>query len=192
MPRTTFVAIAALLWVAVLTSCLPPRQSSGPAGPSHEPPARQHEPLIVFLVRHAEKVKTGDDPGLSEAGLERTAVLVDTLRSAKIETVHSSDYFRTRETAMPVAARLGVEMELYDPRDLPALAEKLRGLGGRHLVVGHSNTTPAMVELLGGDPGTPIDEHGENDRLYVVTLGPDGTASTVLLRFGAPYRPGSR
>jgi hypothetical protein len=51
-------------------------------------------------------------------------------------------------------------------------------------VVGHSDTTPELVGLLGGDPGAPIDEPTEYDRLYVVTLGPDGTVTTVLLRYG--------
>jgi len=56
---------------------------------------------------------------------------------------------------------------------------------GRHLVLGHSNTTPQLVEALGGEPGAPIEEM-EYDRLYIVTLM-DGRTSTVLLRFGSPY-----
>jgi hypothetical protein len=55
---------------------------------------------------------------------------------------------------------------------------------GRHFVVGHSDTTPALVEALGGDAGAPIADP-EYDRLYVLTLEGAG-ASTVLLRFGAP------
>lgn len=78
-------------------------------------------------------------------------------------------------------------MQLYDPRDLPGLVEKLRRAGGRHLVVGHSNTTPAVVELLGGEPGQPINEAGEYDRLYNVSIGPDGTTSSVMLRYGEPF-----
>ncbi len=82
-------------------------------------------------------------------------------------------------------------MEYYEPRGdgLIATAELLRSTPGHHLVVGHSNTTPALVEALGGDPIAPIDEM-EYDRIYVVTVAPDGTVSSSLLRFGAPYRPG--
>ena len=81
-------------------------------------------------------------------------------------------------------------MELYDPRDLPTLVEKLRKTGGRHLVVGHSTTTPPMVELLGGKPSSAINEEGEFDRLYIVMIGSDGAASSVLIRYGKEYDPG--
>ncbi len=149
--------------------------AADPAGP---------DPLVVFLVRHAEKADAGEDPDLTPAGAQRAAALAAWLRDAGIAHVHSSDFTRTRKTAAPTAAMIGVEVTLYDPRDLEALADRLRGMRGRHLVVGHSNTTPALVGLLGGDPGPPIDEKSEYDRLYVVTRGTDGSVSTVLMRYG--------
>ena len=57
--------------------------------------------------------------------------------------------------------------------------------GGRHLVVGHSNTTPMLVKLLGGDPWPLIAEKTEYDRLHVVTTQYDGGASAIQLRYGA-------
>jgi broad specificity phosphatase PhoE len=149
-------------------------------------PAAAGDPLVVFLVRHAEKELTGSDPALSPAGIERAAALAHTLKDAAIERVHSSDYRRTRDTAAPPAAALGVDVEIYDARDLPALIARLRAAGGRHLVVGHSNTTPDAVKLLGGEPGAPIEEENEYDRLYTVTVDGEGEASTVLTRYGAP------
>ena len=59
---------------------------------------------------------------------------------------------------------------------------------GNHLVVGHSNTPPMLVEALGGAPGGPIGED-EYDRLYVVTLAPDGPVHTALLRIPDPGVP---
>jgi phosphohistidine phosphatase SixA len=156
------------------------------------PSASVQEPLVVFLVRHGEKVDLSEDPELSAGGRERAAALARTLRSAEIEYVHSSDFIRTRETAAPTATEHGLEVELYDPRDLPALVEKLRRAGGRHLVVGHSNTTPSMTELLGGNPGSAINEEGEFDRLYIVTIGRDGAASSVMMHYGKPYDPGQK
>lgn len=145
-----------------------------------------HKPVVVFLVRHAEKADVKEDPDLSDAGRQRALMLARMLRDAKIDHVHSSDYKRTRNTAAPPATKFGADVQLYDPRDLPGLAKKIRNAGGRHLVVGHSNTTPAMVKLLGGDAGQPIDDAGEYDRFYVVTTGPDGSTSSVMLRYGEP------
>ena len=145
------------------------------------------EPTVVFLVRHAEKVDASRDPELSPAGRMRARALVRVLGDAGIQQVHSTDYLRTRDTAAPLAEELGVETRLYDPRDLDALVETLRAAGGRHLVVGHSNTTPVVVGLLGGEPGDPIEEKSEYDRLYVVWVRGE-VVSTSLLRYGESAR----
>lgn len=160
-----------------------------PAQPSEETePKVEQKPLVVFLVRHAEKVITEDkDPELSEAGKERSDQLAATLKSSKIEHIHSSDVKRTRNTAKPVAEALEKEVKIYDPRKLKEFAESLKKEGGRHLVVGHSNTTPQLTELLGGEPGGEIEEKSEYDRLYMVTIGKDGTVSSALLRYGDAY-----
>ena len=53
-------------------------------------------------------------------------------------------------------------------------------------MVGHSNTTPALVEALGGDPGSPI-ESLEYDRLYMVTFeGGVGTYGPASVRRDFP------
>jgi len=147
------------------------------------------DPLVVFLVRHAEKVENGHDPKLSSTGRRRAVELVRTLRDSGLQYVYSTDFIRTRKTAAPTAKALGLKVELYEHSQLAALVERMRRLGGRHLVVGHSNSTPAVVELLGGNPGDPIEETSEYDRLYIVTVGSDGSASTVLLRYGEPFEP---
>ena len=146
---------------------------------------KDQEALTVFLVRHAEKVDHSKDPDLSEDGYIRAETLAQTLSQAEIEWVHSSDFIRTRETAAPVAAQFSLQTELYDPSDLKALASKLLSQGGRHLVVGHSNTTPALVEILGGEAGSPIADEWEYDRLYILKVGKEGV-ETILLRYGKP------
>lgn len=141
----------------------------------------------VFLVRHAEKTTQKTDPGLTDAGKARALVLADRLEDEGITHIHSSDYIRTRDTAAPLAKRLGLDVEIYEAGDLPAIAETLKATPGRHLVVGHSNTTPQLTELLGGDGGTPIYEATEYDRLYVVTTKAGEPVKSYLTRFGAPY-----
>ena len=149
-------------------------------------------PTVIFLVRHAEKLDSSKDPELSEAGMQRAQDLATLLRSAKIEHIFSSDYKRTRHTAAPTAKLFHVKTELYDPRHLETIAKKLKETGGRSLVVGHSNSTPELVKVLGGDPGIPINEAGEYDRLYVLTMSKDGQVSTVLLRYGIPFETSSK
>ncbi len=144
----------------------------------------EEDPLVVFLVRHAEKTRGGSDPELTPAGRDRAAALARYLGDSGLQFVHTSDYVRTRETAAPVAAKLGLSVELYDPRDLPALIERVRSAGGRHLVVGHSNTTPEAVELLGGEASGIAES--EYDRLYIIVRRRNGEVSTVLVRYGAP------
>jgi len=164
------LSMGVLLW-----GCTPTTES-GESGSTEEQ-------LVVFLVRHAEKVDQSMDPDLSEDGYIRAGELARTLADASIEQVHSSGFIRTKKTAEPVAVRFGLEIELYNPRDLNSIAEQLKAAGGRQLVVGHSSTTPALVEILGGDPGSPIEEENEYDRLYILTIA-KGEVSTVLLRYG--------
>jgi len=142
------------------------------------------EPTVIYLVRHGEKLADHpDDPSLSRQGLARAAALADLLVDAGIDHIHSSDLVRTRRTAGPLADRLRLDVEVYDPGNLEDFARHLRATPGRHLVSGHSNTTPQLVGLLGGEAGEPIVEATEYDRLYVLVLQPDGKATTMLLRY---------
>lgn len=150
------------------------------------PAAAQAAPsdtVVVFLVRHAEKLDDSRDPPLSETGQRRAAELARMLGDAGITQVWSTDYQRTRTTAGPTATARGLTVRLYDPADLPGFAAKLAAMPGRHLVVGHSNTTPALVRALGGNAGTLIGD-AEYDRLYVLTRAGDRVI-TVQLRWGA-------
>jgi len=143
---------------------------------------------VVLLLRHAERADSSSDSPLSEAGRQRADLLAGMLRDAGIEHIHSTDYSRTRETASPIADLLGIPIEFYDPRDLETFAANLKSEGGRHLVVGHSNTTPALTAMLGGEPGSEMDDSGEFDWLYLVSIAPGGEVNSVLLRYGESFK----
>lgn len=153
---------------------------------------------IIFLIRHAERADDSNanpgmamdphmagDPPLSETGGVRALLLAEMLKDAGITHIHSTDYRRTRETVEPTAEAGGLSIATYDASDPDAFASSLRSISGRHLVVGHSNSTPDLVTALGGDPGPPIDPL-EYDRLYIVTFQ-RGETRTVLLRFGEAF-----
>lgn len=149
--------------------------------------AAQEQPTVVYLVRHAERAEDGtSDPLISLPGWDRSRLLAEMLRDAGLTHIHTTDLRRTRMTGGPTAEVTGLSMRVYDPRDLRGFAQALRAMPGRHLVLGHSNTTPDLVQALGGDPSGTISDL-EYDRLYIVTLTPDG-ASTVLIRFGKRFQ----
>src|SRR5690606_27175880 len=82
-------------------------------------------PSRVFIVRHAEKA-AGTDPGLTAAGTARAQALAKELAGSGITRVFSTDTRRTRETARPLAERLGLDVEIYDPADPAALVADVR------------------------------------------------------------------
>jgi len=173
-----FFALAAIALVSACGRSLP---VTTPVPAPNSAEATQ----AIFLVRHAEKTTEKTDPALTPEGKARAEALADRLEGEGITHIHSSDTKRTRDTAAPLAARLKLEVQIYDPRDLPAMAKVLKAAPGRHLVVGHSNTTPQLTELLGGDGGTPIVEATEYDRLYIVSTNPGEPVKSYLTRYGA-------
>jgi len=105
----------------------------------------------VILVRHAEKADASKDTALSEAGRTRAGKLAEMLAGAGVTAIYASEYRRTRETAEPLAALLRIPVQTIPAADAAGLIERLRG---RHaedivLVVGHSDTLPKLLTLLG-------------------------------------------
>ena len=139
------------------------------------------EPAAIYVVRHGEKQAAGKDPELTAQGKARAQNVAAMLRKAGIEAVFSSQTTRTVQTAQPMAHVAGVEVQTYDPSKPEAMVAKVKALkGGAVLVVGHSNTVPALVRMFGGAPGTDIADD-EYDRVYQLHIGADGKITTVLL-----------
>lgn len=141
-------------------------------------------PKTVFLVRHAEKASQGHDPELTIKGVKRAKQLVHVLKDAKLSYVYSTEFKRTLATAAPVAEDAKLPIYEYHYAKLEKLAVTVQSLKGNVLIVGHSNTTPEMVKLLGGKADVPIDEESEFSRLYVLTLNELKEVSTITLHYG--------
>ena len=132
----------------------------------------------VFLIRHAEKAaEPTDDPILSEAGSARAALLPGLFANAMPAAVFSSQFQRTRLTAQPVADAVGIPVtviaigkESADSYPQTVLESICRlPDGATALVVGHSNTVPAMVSAWTGEP-VPAIADDQYDRLFIVRL----------------------
>lgn len=142
----------------------------------------------IFLVRHAEKLDESKDPPLTEAGLQRAIDLKDALSEKGISDIYCSDYKRTRQTGQPLANAIQRNMILYTPDTVLQLVPILRSFHGKRvLVVGHSNTTPALIKALSGVEIT-ID-HADYDNLFLVQIirHPFGTQTRFSRsNFGVP------
>ncbi len=104
----------------------------------------------VYVMRHLNTPAGQADPDLLPEGRRAAEALVAWFQGDRPAAIYVTDFKRTRQTAAPLAARLGLTPILYDPRDTPGLIARVRAEHGAVLIVGHSNTVPDIVAALGG------------------------------------------
>ena len=150
----------------------------------------------VIFVRHAEKAAVPeDDPALSAAGQRRAAELkrqlVDADVVAGIDAVYATPFRRTEETARPIAEALELPLSSYDANDTELIMEDIvrKHKGKIILVVGHSNTLPALIGNMGASKNVPPIAEDEYDNIYIVSIPWFGKIKTIRLRYGEPYSP---
>lgn len=146
------------------------------------PPAAAQR--TVILVRHAEKADDSKDTALSEAGRARAGKLAGMLAGAGVTAIYSSEYRRTRETAEPLASALRIPVQSFPADDAAGLVRRLRDrhAGDIVLIVGHSNTLPKLLELLGHPAGETIadDDFGS---VFVIIPGADKPPLVFRLKY---------
>jgi len=144
----------------------------------------------VLVVRHAEQLRDrSDDPALSEAGVERTAQLKQTLRAMEIDVVYATQLLRKQQTAYPVAEARGLPVNQMDADSVDALVSQILSdhAGLTVLAVVHGDTAIRILQQLGVSleslPGKPFARY---DDLFVVTVWGSGKAQAVRLKYGDP------
>jgi broad specificity phosphatase PhoE len=138
----------------------------------------------VIVIRHAEKTaEPAGDPELSLQGEDRAIALTRFMRHNKVDAIFTSELRRTKDTAAVLARQRSIAPVVVNADDTKGLVAKIRALPDDAvvLVVGHSNTVPAILAALGVTDKVSIrdDEYG---RVFVVTPTKGGTAG--LLEFG--------
>ncbi len=113
----------------------------------------QSKNKTIVLVRHAEKAvvpPTEPDPHLSSEGEERAKRLMKAVaRKYKPHEIFATNYKRTRLTAEPTAKKRGKQVQTYDPsKHADLVAQIMASKTDHYLIVGHSNTIPALANLL--------------------------------------------
>ena len=144
----------------------------------------------VILVRHADKAtQPAADPPLTEIGTARAVALADALVDAGVTVVAHTPTTRTRETARPLAERLGLVPVVLPAGPASAQTDGVRALvrahaGGTVVVVGHSNTVRRWIAALGGPVRPDLCDH-EYDGLFTLVIDARGTR-LVQGRYGPP------
>ncbi|HEV7842676.1 MAG TPA: phosphoglycerate mutase family protein, partial [Pyrinomonadaceae bacterium] len=150
----------------------------------------------VILVRHAEKMDTPrEDPPLNEAGVARSQKLAALLASTGVKAIYTSQFLRTKQTAEPLAKQLGItvtpitiQSKQSNPREVSEqsirqIVDKIMERpGDTALIIGHSNSVPDVIRMLGGDAVPTIDEKKFDD-LFIVTVYAKGKAKVVQMKY---------
>jgi gamma-glutamylcyclotransferase (GGCT)/AIG2-like uncharacterized protein YtfP/broad specificity phosphatase PhoE len=146
----------------------------------------------VILIRHADRdvppAGTPDYPGpsLNDKGMLRARELVHVLSTAGIQAIYTSPYTRAKMTAKPFAA-VHSDLPLVRLSEAQELKDHILSHhpGQTVLVVGHGNTVPELIGLLGG-PSLPDIDDCEFDNLFVLVRHSATRASVTKLKYGAP------
>jgi broad specificity phosphatase PhoE len=143
---------------------------------------KKEDVSTYYLIRHAEKDrsdKTNRNPELTKEGLQRAENWSKHFKDIKFDAVYSTDYNRTKQTAMPTALANNVELKFYNPSDMKIEEFMLNTKGKTVLVVGHSNTTPKFTNGLLGEEKYEDISDDNNSNLYIVTVTKDSKSSKL-------------
>ncbi len=169
--------------------------SIGQRANASAPPQEDFKVTTIFLVRHAENAaEPRPDPPLLETGVARSELLARILAKSGVKAIYTSQFLRTKATGEPLAKLVGfagvpitLKLSASNPREVSSesiqeiVGKLLQTPGDNSLVIGHSNSVPAVIKALGGDVA-PIGEK-EYDNLFVVTVYAKGKASVTQLKY---------
>ena len=103
---------------------------------------------IIYIVRHAEKLK-GKDPVLSPEGERRSGNLLQKLKKYPPQLIYVSQYKRTAMTADSLRLQMNIDTIHYVAEETgDSLLKKIRTNEKCILIIAHSNTIPAILKKL--------------------------------------------
>ena len=140
------------------------------------------EIFTIYLVRHSEKDLLSNDhsdPPLSKCGEQRSESLSVFFRDVNLDVIYSTDYNRTRKTALPTALSKGLIIKKYNSQYLEEFSKSLINNKQDVLVVGHSNTTAVLAGLLVGKELGAFDLD-IYDRIYQVMIFKNASQINLL------------
>ena len=138
----------------------------------------------IILVRHAERLNNTDTTPLNPAGFLRAGALKHALDSTTIRAIFVTDKLRTQQTAESTRVAHSLTPIQIPANETPRLVDSLRARSGQTLlVVGHSDTVPAIIEAF--DIATPpVIGSLEFDKMFILTVRQKANRLTRL-QYGA-------
>lgn len=145
----------------------------------------------IYLIRHAEKVDpNAKDPALSNVGKQRALHLIDLFNYAKPSAIFTTQFQRTQLTAAPLSKSINVPITVLainaeNTAQYPALLLKqicALPKNATVLVVGHSNSIPAIVEDWSHEPVKAIGDD-EYNRFFIINLDKCQVTRRLDLRY---------
>lgn len=140
-------------------------------GQTANEPAAEVPVTTFYLIRHAEKDRSNPDaidPELNQDGLGRAMHWAEILNEVALDAIYTTDFERTIMTAAPTSVKKDITVQYYDPDTLQVEQFLADNLGKNVLVVGHSNSTPELVnKLIGQQKYEAMDDY-DNGSLFIV------------------------
>jgi broad specificity phosphatase PhoE len=153
----------------------------------------QQATTTVIFVRFAEpETGAAGDVRLSAAGRARAEelrrVLMDIDVDRGLNAIYVSSNAPTRQTAEPVARQFGINIQEFDPANIPRLERRVlkKYKGKIVLVVGDGPSIRAAIPEFHGSKKVPPEVDVEADQMYIVTIPWYGKVKTLRLRYGPP------
>jgi broad specificity phosphatase PhoE len=138
-----------------------------------------------YLIRHAEKDRSDPknvDPKLSQKGLGRAMHWAEILKDVPLDAIYTTDFERTTMTAAPASVKNDITVQYYEPESMDIDQFKPDNPWRNVLVVGHSDTTPDLVNRMVGEDIYSKMEDDDNGSLFIVQLV-NGHATSQRLHF---------
>ena len=135
--------------------------------------SQDKEFTTFYFIRHAEKDTidpSNRNPDLLNIGFERAERWAEIFEACNLDAVYSTNFKRTMHTAMPTAASKKLQILELEYPNIPYDSLVSNYKGKSVLFVGHSNTTPEMVNHFLGAKQYEFMDEDDFGSLFVVTL----------------------
>lgn len=143
----------------------------------------------IYIVRHAEKITDNPkdrDPLLTTKGTQRAEALSQFFRKKELDAFYATDYKRTKATAQPTTTDKGLDIQMYDTKNLKIAIRSIveSNIGKTILIVGHSNTILETIEAAGGQKPFATIADTDYNNIFLVTLKANGIIKVKAMKYG--------